>query len=76
MTLGIMVAERLEAVSMGGFDISTISKEAFNIYQDPDFSLTKDLDVVLLSLIAIDEGPEFEITEEEFQDLLSEIRQM
>lgn len=76
MTFGIMVADRLEAVSMGGFDISKISKEAFDIYQDPDVSLTKDLDVVLLSLIAMDEGPEFELTEEEFQDLLSETRQL
>ncbi len=32
--------------------------------------------MALLSLIAMEEGPEFEMTEKQFQDLLSEIRQM
>ncbi|EMA2622957.1 hypothetical protein ACRS0Q_02815 [Pseudomonas aeruginosa] len=76
MSLGNVVADRLERIAVGGFDIFKISKEAFSIYQDPGLSLTKDLDVALLSLIAMGEGPEFEKTEKEFQDLLAEIRQM
>jgi len=32
--------------------------------------------MALLSLIAMEEGPEFEMTEKEFQDLLAEIRHM
>jgi len=76
MSLGGVVADRLERIAVGGFDIFKISKEAFSIYQDPGLSLTKDLDMALLSLIAMEEGPEFEMTEKEFQDLLAEIRHM
>ena len=57
MSLGNVVADRLERVAVGGFDIFKISKEAFSIYQDPGLSLTKDLDMALLSLIAMEEGP-------------------
>ena len=76
MTLGNVVADRLERTAVCGFDIFKISKEAFGIYQDPGLSLTKDLDMALLSLMAMEDGPEFEMTEKEFQGLLSEIRQM
>lgn len=76
MTLGYIVADRLEKTAVGGFDVFKISKEAFSIYQDPELSLTENLDVVLLSLIAMEDGPEFEIIEKEFWILLSEIRQM
>ncbi|TBU87460.1 hypothetical protein DNJ95_19110 [Stutzerimonas kirkiae] len=76
MTLGNVVADRLERLAVGGFDVFKISKEAFAIYQEPGLSLTRDLDMALLSLIAMEEGPEFEMTEKEFQDLLSKIRQM
>lgn len=52
MTLGYIVADRLEKTAVGGFDVFKISKEAFGIYQDPELSLTDNLDMVLLSLIA------------------------
>lgn len=76
MTLGYIVADRLEKTAVGGFDVFKISKEAFGIYQDPELSLTDNLDMVLLSLIAMEDGPEFEMIEKEFWILLSEIRQM
>ena len=76
MTLGNVVADRLEKTAVGGFDVFKISKEAFSIYQDPDLSLTENLDMALLSLIAMEDGPEFEMIEKEFWILLSEIRQM
>jgi hypothetical protein len=76
MTLGNVVADRLEKTAVGGFDVFKISKEAFSIYQDPELSLTENLDMVLLSLIAMEDGPEFEMIEKEFWILLSEIRQM
>ncbi|MCR3907999.1 hypothetical protein HQ397_00910 [Aeromonas hydrophila] len=68
--------EKLEKTAVGGFDVFKISKEAFGIYQDPELSLTDNLDMVLLSLIAMEDGPEFEMIEKEFWILLSEIRQM
>lgn len=76
MTLGNVVANRLEKIAVSGFDIFKISKEAFSIYQDPDLSLTKNLDMALLSLIAMEDGPEFEMVEKEFWILLSDIRLM
>ncbi|QNF14179.1 hypothetical protein FT670_08155 [Aeromonas jandaei] len=76
MTLGNVVADRLEKAAVGGFDVFKISKEAFSIYQDPELSLTENLYMALLSLIAMEDGPEFEMIEKEFWILLSEIRQM
>ncbi|MGL4764422.1 MAG: hypothetical protein ACRC2N_05270 [Aeromonas sp.] len=70
------MADRLEKTAVGGFDVVKISKEAFSIYQDPELSLTENLDMALLSLIAMEDGPEFEMIEKEFWILLSEIRQM
>ncbi|WP_339011954.1 hypothetical protein [Aeromonas popoffii] len=70
------MADRLEKTAVGGFDVFKISKEAFSIYQDPELSLTENLDMALLSLIAMEDGPEFEMIEKEFWILLSEIRQM
>jgi hypothetical protein len=76
MSMGNVVADRLGRVVADGFDIFKISKEALDIYQDPEISLTKDLDMALLSLMAMSEGPEFEMAEKEFHDFLSVIRQM
>ncbi|MPR05112.1 hypothetical protein F0169_25395 [Pseudomonas sp. MAFF 212408] len=76
MSMEDIVADRLGRVVADGFDIFKISKEALDIYQDPNLSLTKNLDIALLSLMAMVEGPEFEMTEKEFYDFLSDIRQM
>ena len=76
MSMEDVVADRLERIVADGFDIFKISKEALDIYQDPEISLTKDLDMALLSLMAMSEGPEFEMAEKEFHDFLSVIRQM
>jgi len=76
MSMGNVVADRLGRVVADGFDIFKISKEALDIYQDPEISLTKDLDMALLSLMAMSEGPEFEMAEKEFHDFLSVIRQL
>ena len=76
MSMGNVVADRLERVVADGFDVFKISKEALDIYQDPEISLTKDLDMALLSLMAMSEGPEFEMAEKELHDFLSVIRQM
>ncbi|XCY74253.1 hypothetical protein QLG25_27945 [Pseudomonas sp. CBR-F] len=76
MSMEDIVASRLGRAVADGFDIFKISKEALDIYQDPNLSLTKDLDIALLSLMAMVEGPEFEMTEKEFYDFLSDIRQM
>lgn len=71
-----MVANRLEMAVSDGFDIMKISKVAFDIYQDPDLRLGGELDVALLSLMAMSEGPEFELTEFEFNELLLRMRKI
>ena len=76
MSMEDIVADRLGRAVADGFDIFKISKESLEIYQDPNLSPTKDLDIALLSLMAMVEGPEFEMTEKEFYDFLSDIRQM
>ncbi|WP_438868914.1 hypothetical protein [Pseudomonas sp. L1(2025)] len=76
MSMKDIVADRLGRVVVDGFDIFKISKEALDIYQNSNLSLTKDLDIALLSLMAMVEGPEFEMTEKEFYDFLTDIRQM
>ncbi len=76
MTLGNVVANKKKKTAVGGFDVFKISKEAFSIYQDPELSLTENLDMALLSLIAMEDGPEFEMIEKAIWLLLSEIRQM
>ncbi|WP_439849910.1 hypothetical protein ACTACG_16175 [Pseudomonas syringae] len=76
MSIEDLVADRLGRIVADGFDIFKISKEALKIYQDPNVSLTRNLDIALLSLMAMVEGPEFEMTEKEFHEFLSDIRQM
>lgn len=76
MSIEVIVADRLGRVIADGFDIFKVSKEALDIYQDPNLSLTKNLDIALLSLMAMVEGSEFEMTEKEFYDFLADIRQM
>ena len=74
MSMEDVVADRLGRIVADGFDIFRISKEALDIYQDPSFPLTEKLDCALLSLMAMVEGPEFEMTEKEFHQFLSDIR--
>ena len=57
MSMEDLVADRLGRIAAEGFDIFKIAKEALKIYQDPNFSLTKNLDIALLSLMAMVEGP-------------------
>ncbi len=69
-----IIVERLILAVKGGFDIQSVSKEALAIYQDPDIKISKKLDMILLSLIAMEEGAEFEYTENDFLALLAELR--
>jgi len=48
MSMGDVVADRLRRIVADGFNIFKISKEALDIYQDSNFSLTKSLDIALL----------------------------
>jgi hypothetical protein len=66
----------LERALVRGFDVARISKVAFEIYQDHGLEINASMDRALLTLMAMEEGEEFELTESEFLALISEIRIM
>jgi len=70
------LAMDLERTLVRGFDVARVSKLAFEIYQVHGLEITPVMDRVLLTLMAMDEGEEFELSESEFLDLISEIKAM
>jgi len=70
------LALELEKTLVDGFDVGKISKVAFEIYQDHGLELTASMDRVLLILMAMGEGVEFELNESEFLELIAEVRAM
>jgi len=66
----------LERTLVEGFDVARISKVAFEIYRDHGLEITASMDLALLTLMAMEEGEEFELTEPDFLALISEIRIM
>lgn len=66
----------LERPLARGFDVFRISKVAFEIYQDHGLEITASMDQVLLTLMAMEEGKEFELTESAFLALISKIKAM
>lgn len=70
------LAIELERALVKGFDVFRISKVAFEIYQDHGLEITAPMDRALLTLMAMEEGEEFELTETQFLALISEIKAM
>ncbi|MGV8889310.1 MAG: hypothetical protein ACOH2P_14990 [Pseudomonas sp.] len=70
------LAIELEKTLVDGFDVKKISKVSFEIYQEHGLELTSSMDRALLILMAMEEGAEFELSEAEFIELMSEIRAM
>lgn len=70
------LAMDLEKTLASGFDVARVSKVAFKIYQDHGLEITESMDRVLLTLMAMEEGEEFELTASEFLALISEIKSM
>ena len=63
----------LEAEPDKGYDVVRIARTAFQLYQDHGVELTPDLDEKLLELMAMEEGPEFEFSEEALRRLTEEL---
>jgi len=68
------VANLLENAAKKEFNCAIISKEAFRIYMEYATDLDKEVSRHLLTLIAMEEGPEFELSEREFWGVISSIR--
>ena len=56
-----------------GYDVVRIAQVAFRIYQEYGRELTPDLDGIILQLMAMEEGPEFEFSENELRVLIEEL---
>ena len=56
-----------------GYDVLRISRIAFQFYQKHGRELTPNLDEKILQLMAMEEGPEFEFSEEEIWRLVEEL---
>lgn len=70
----MIIANDLEKKLSADFDVFSTSKFAFEIYQHHGQEITHPEDRILLSLMAMEEGKAFELTESEFLDLISELR--
>lgn len=68
------IATELGKAIVGGYSPTRVSSVAFSIYQEHCLEISERLDHYLMVLIAMEEGPEFEMTEAEFLELLIEIR--
>lgn len=67
------LSSALQAELDKGYDIVRIARVAFHLYQDHGVELTPDLDETLLQLMAMEEGPEFEYSEEELRALVEKL---
>ncbi|WP_448549520.1 hypothetical protein [Thalassotalea fusca] len=56
-----------------GYDVVRIARVAFKLYQEHGIELTTDIDEKLLQLMAMEEGAEFEFSEEELKILVREL---
>ncbi len=63
----------LQAELDKGYDVVRVSRVAFQLYQDQGVGLTPDIDEKLLQLMAMEEGPEFEFSEDELRALAEEL---
>lgn len=63
----------LQAELDNGYDVVRVARVAFQLYQDHGVELTPDLDEKLLQLMVMEEGPEFELSEDELRTLAGEL---
>jgi hypothetical protein len=65
----MMLGDELERELKYGYDVVRIARMAFKIYHEHGRDLSSELDEMLLSLMAMEEGSEFEFSEEELWKL-------
>lgn len=69
-------ATQLEQTLVGGFNPIRIAKVAFKIYHQHALEITPAMKDVLLTLMVMEEGPEFELSEVEFLEIIDKVRAM
>jgi len=73
---GKMLSADLRRELEQGYDVVRVSRRAHAVYQQYGRELSPQLDKVVLGLMAMEEGPEFEMTEEELRDLIERLQAM
>lgn len=68
------IADRLEKVIANGFNMLKVARVAFDLYQDPDRERDIVSNRILLQLTAMEEGPEFHLSQEECLKLVAKLR--
>jgi hypothetical protein len=67
------LAMLLEKALVGRFDTTKLSRVAYGVYQRYGLDLTPEIDRIILTLMAMEEGPEFELNESEVRDLIAKL---
>jgi hypothetical protein len=67
------LAMLLEKALVGGFDTTKLSRVAYGVYQQYGLDFTPEMDRIILTLMAMEEGPQFELNESEVRDLIAKL---
>ena len=74
MTYGaLQLRAEVEAELANGYEPARLAKRAFQIYFEQGRDMDPALDEAILRLIAMEEGPEFELSEAEVLQLLDQL---
>jgi len=71
-----IMGDELKRELSSGCDIVRIARMAFRIYHEHGLELSEKLDEIVLTLMAMEEGPEFELSECELRDLIKFLEKM
>ncbi|MDP9730830.1 UNVERIFIED_ORG: hypothetical protein QE446_000970 [Rhizobium sp. SORGH_AS260] len=70
------LATLLQNALVGDFNTTRVSSVAHEIYQRYGLDLTPEMDGTILTLMAMEEGPEFELNESEVRELIVQLASM
>ncbi len=70
------LATLLEKALVGDFNTTKVSRAAYEVYHQYGLDLTREMDRIILTLMAVEEGPEFELSENEIRRLIVELASM
>lgn len=70
------IAEELSKICPGNYDAHAISIAAFTIYRKIDIDSSSKTENILLTLMAMDMGEEFALSEQEFCGLLAKFQEI
>ena len=66
-------ADMEKLISDNEYDPILVAKTSYRIYMDNALRINKNIRGILLDVATMESGPEFEMTETEFREFLSEI---